>query len=96
MVGIAESDSLHPQNIAASSQEQSHGVDEISRNMDSINNVIKEAAQSTDEAAQSAETLENKSDILRKTVAQFKVEVAAWLKSYILSFLHHQALLLLN
>ena len=65
------------QNIAASSQEQSHGVDEISRNMDSINNVIKEAAQSTDEAAQSAETLENKSDILRKTVAQFKVEVAA-------------------
>mgnify|MGYP001260283270 CR=1 FL=1 len=60
--------------IAAASQEQAHGVEEISRNMDSINSVIKDAAQSTEQAAQAAELLDSKSNRLRTAVSQFRVQ----------------------
>ncbi len=60
--------------IAAASQEQAHGVEEISRNMDSINTVIKDAAQNTEQAAEAAELLDTKSKRLQTVVSQFRVQ----------------------
>jgi len=61
------------QQIAAASEEQSAGNEDISRSMESISAVIRNAAKSTEVVAKAARDLDMQTKSLKEAVGQFKL-----------------------
>jgi methyl-accepting chemotaxis protein len=60
--------------VAAASEEQSSTAEEISKNIESINNVIHESAQGIQQIAMASEDLSKLTNNLQNIVSQFKID----------------------
>ena len=60
--------------VAAASEEQSSTAEEISKNIEAINNVIHESAQGIQQIAMASEHLSKLTNNLQNIVSQFKIE----------------------
>ena len=60
--------------VAAASEEQSSTAEEISKNIEAINNVIHESAQGIQQIAMASEDLSKLTNNLQNIVSQFKIE----------------------
>lgn len=72
LVPEIERTSLLVQEIAASSQEQANGIEQINGAMQELNQVIQSNAQSSDEMANQSELFLKQADDLRKIISMFK------------------------
>ena len=61
------------QEIAASSSEQSAGVDQVNNALNDLNNIIQENAAASEELATSAEELAGQADQLKSMIAYFRL-----------------------
>lgn len=62
------------QEIAASSSEQSAGVDQVNNALNDLNNIIQENAAASEELATSAEELAGQAEQLKSMIAYFKLD----------------------
>jgi len=59
--------------IAAASREQSSGIEQVNRAVTQMDEVSQQNAALVDEAAAAAASLEQQADLLKTTVARFRV-----------------------
>ncbi len=75
IVGSAKEVATMIQSIAAAAEEQSAASEQVSRNVESINAVMKQSAEGAGQAAAAAAALSRNAEQLQGLVGQFKIEV---------------------
>jgi methyl-accepting chemotaxis protein len=70
--GINESNQLVNQ-IAKSSEEQSAGIGHIDVGIDQVSHVVQQNSATAEESAATSEEMSSQSDLLRRLIAQFKL-----------------------
>ena len=65
------------QSIAAAAEEQSAASEQVSRNIESISAISRQANEGTSQAAQAAQSLSSKAESLLQLVGSFKIDSTA-------------------